>query len=103
MEPLVCRVLFIFDFLCIHPFNDGNGRMSRLLTLLLLYQHDYIVGKYISLEKLIEENKQPYYETLQESSVDWDAERNNYLPFLQYLRGIILKAIGSLRLAWNTS
>ena len=91
-DPLMLMVLFIFDFLCIHPFNDGNGRMSRLLTLLLLYQHDYIVGKYISLEKLIEENKQTYYETLQESSVDWDAERNNYLPFLRYLLSIILKA-----------
>ncbi len=91
-DPLMLMVLFIFDFLCIHPFNDGNGRMSRLLTLMLLYQHDYIVGKYISLEKLIEENKQTYYETLQESSVGWDTEHNNYLPFLRYLLGIILKA-----------
>ncbi|MBR5186681.1 MAG: Fic family protein [Akkermansia sp.] len=91
-DPLMLMVLFIFDFLCIHPFNDGNGRISRLLTLLLLYQHGYIVGKYISLEKLIEENKQTYYETLQESSVGWDTEHNNYLPFLQYLLGIILKA-----------
>ncbi len=91
-DPLMLMVLFIFDFLCIHPFNDGNGRMSRLLTLMLLYQHDYIVGKYISLEKLIEENKQTYYETLQESSTGWDAGNNNYLPFLQYQLGIILKA-----------
>ena len=57
-DPLMLLVLFVFDFLCIHPFNDGNGRMSRLLALMLLYQHGYIVGKYISLEKLIEENKQ---------------------------------------------
>lgn len=91
-DPLMLMVLFIFDFLCIHPFNDGNGRMSRLLTLLLLYQHDYIVGKYISLEKLIEENKQSYYETLQESSDGWNTGHNNYLPFLRYLLGIILKA-----------
>lgn len=91
-DPLILLVTFIFDFLCIHPFNDGNGRMSRLLTLLLLYQHGYIVGKYISLEKLIEENKQTYYETLQESSTGWDMGNNNYLPFLQYLLGIILKA-----------
>ena len=91
-DPLMLMVLFIFDFLCIHPFNDGNGRMSRLLTLMLLYQHGYIVGKYISLEKLIEENKQTYYETLQESSTGWDAGNNNYLPFLQYQLGIILKA-----------
>ena len=66
-DPLMLMVLFIFNFLCIHPFNDGNGRMSRLLTLVLLYRHGYIVGKYISMEKLIEENKQGYYETLQES------------------------------------
>ncbi len=91
-DPLMLMVLFIFDFLCIHPFNDGNGRMSRLLTLLLLYQHDYIVGKYISLENLIEENKQSYYETLQESSDGWNTGHNNYLPFLRYLLGIILKA-----------
>lgn len=91
-DPLILLVLFVFDFLCIHPFNDGNGRMSRLLTLMLLYQHGYIVGKYISLEKLIEENKQTYYEALQESSVGWDTGNNNYLPFLQYQLGIILKA-----------
>ncbi len=91
-DPLILLVLFVFDFLCIHPFNDGNGRMSRLLTLLLLYQHSYIVGKYISLEKLIEENKQTYYEVLQESSAGWDTANNNYLPFLQYLLSIILKA-----------
>lgn len=91
-DPLMLLILFVFDFLCIHPFNDGNGRMSRLLTLMLLYQHGYIVGKYISLEKLIEENKQTYYETLQESSRGWDTEGNNNLPFLQYLLGIILKA-----------
>lgn len=66
-DPLMLMVLFIFNFLCIHPFNEGNRRMSRLLTLVLLYRHSYIVGKYISMEKLIEENKQGYYETLQES------------------------------------
>ena len=91
-DPLILLVVFIFDFLCIHPFNDGNGRMSRLLTLLLLYQHSYIVGKYISLEKLVEENKQTYYEALQESSTGWNAGSNNCLPFLQYLLGIVLKA-----------
>ena len=91
-DPLILLVLFVFDFLCIHPFNDGNGRMSRLLTLMLLYQHGHIVGKYISLEKLIEENKQGYYETLQESSTGWETRENNYLPFLRYLLGIILKS-----------
>lgn len=91
-DPLILLVVFIFDFLSIHPFNDGNGRMSRLLTLMLLYQHGYIVGKFISLEKLIEQNKQGYYESLQASSIGWDAAQGDYLPFLHYLLGIILKA-----------
>ena len=91
-DPLMLSVLFIFDFLCIHPFNDGNGRMSRLLTLLLLYQNGYIVGKYISLEKIIEESKETYYETLRTSSSLWDDGKNDYLPFLRYMLGIILKS-----------
>ena len=91
-DPLMLAVLFIFDFLCIHPFNDGNGRMSRLLTLLLLYQNGYIVGKYISLEKLIEQSKETYYETLQQSSIQWNSCSNNYVPFLRYMLGIILKS-----------
>ena len=91
-DPLMLAVLFIFDFLCIHPFNDGNGRMSRLLTLLLLYQNGYIVGKYISLEKLIEQSKETYYETLQQSSADWNSGTNDYIPFLRYMLGIILKS-----------
>ena len=66
LEPLIAIPIFIHDFLCIHPFNDGNGRMSRLLTLLLLYRSGYIVGKYISLEKLIERTKDSYYDALQE-------------------------------------
>ena len=91
-DPLILSVLFIFDFLCIHPFNDGNGRMSRLLTLLLLYQNGYIVGKYVSLEKLIEQSKETYYETLQQSSNLWNSGKNDYMPFLRYMLGIILKS-----------
>ena len=91
-DPLMIAILFIFDFLCIHPFNDGNGRMSRLLTLLLLYQNGYIAGKYISLEKLIEQSKETYYETLQLSSVNWNSGKNDYMPFLRYMLGIILKS-----------
>jgi Fic family protein len=72
------------DFLCIHPFNDGNGRMSRLLTLLMLYRAGYIVGKYISIEHLIEKTKTSYYESLQESSLNWHEEENDYIPFVQY-------------------
>ena len=91
-DPLMLAILFVFDFLCIHPFNDGNGRMSRLLTLLLLYQNGYIVGKYISLEKLIEQSKETYYETLQQSSANWNDGTNDYMPFMRYMLGIILKS-----------
>jgi len=91
-DPLLLSILFVFDFLCIHPFDDGNGRMSRLLTLLLLYQHGYIVGKYISVEMLIEKSKATYYEALQASSDDWNRGRNDYIPFVRYMLGIVLKA-----------
>jgi Fic family protein len=91
-DPLLLSVMFIFDFLCIHPFNDGNGRMSRLLTLLLLYRQGYIVGKYISIEMLIEKTKDTYYEALQSSSDGWEANRNDLLPFIRYMLGVILKA-----------
>ncbi|SUY45753.1 regulatory protein [Clostridium putrefaciens] len=83
---------FIIDFLCIHPFNDGNGRMSRLLTLLLLYQQGYIVGKYISIEMIIEKTKETYYDTLKESSALWHEGKNNYAPFVKYYLSVILSA-----------
>jgi Fic family protein len=70
-DPLLLIPMFVLDFLCIHPFNDGNGRMSRLLTLLLLYRSGYIVGKYISIEMIIEKTKETYYEVLQDSSAEW--------------------------------
>jgi Fic family protein len=91
-DPLLIIPMFIIDFLCIHPFDDGNGRMSRLLTLLLLYQNDYIVGKYISLEKLIECTKDRYYDVLQESSQGWMEGENDYEPFVKYILGIITAA-----------
>ena len=91
-DPLVLMPIFILDFLCIHPFNDGNGRMSRLLTLLLLYRSGFIVGKYISIEMLIEKSKDSYYEALQESSQNWHEDSNNYMPFLKYMLGIVVKA-----------
>lgn len=91
-DPLVLMPIFILDFLCIHPFNDGNGRMSRLLTLLLLYRAGFIVGKYISIEMLIEKSKDSYYEALQDSSQNWHEGGNNYMPFLKYMLGIIAKA-----------
>lgn len=91
-DPLLIIPMFILDFLCIHPFSDGNGRMSRLLTLLLLYRSGYIVGKYISIEKLIELSKDTYYEALQESSRLWHEGQNNYEPFVKYMLGIIVNA-----------
>lgn len=91
-DPLLLIPMFIIDFLCIHPFNDGNGRMSRLLTLLLLYQNDYIVGKYISLEKLIERTKDNYYDALWASSQRWIEDENNYEYFVEYILGIITVA-----------
>ena len=91
-DPLLIVPMFILDFLCIHPFNDGNGRMSRLLTLLLLYRSGYIVGKYISIEKVIETTKDTYYEALQSSSQDWHEEENDYSHFVRYMLGVILSA-----------
>lgn len=92
IDPLLLIPVFILDFLCIHPFNDGNGRMSRLLTLLLLYQNTYIVGKYISIEMMIERTKETYYEVLRLSSVDWHENENDYKPFVKYYLGIVLAA-----------
>jgi Fic family protein len=91
-DALLLIPMFVFDFLCIHPFNDGNGRMSRLLTLLLFYRAGYIVGKYISLEKLIESSKDTYYEVLGDCSADWHENKNDYAPFVRYYLGILLKA-----------
>ena len=92
IDKLVLIPMFILDFLCIHPFNDGNGRMSRLLTLLLFYKAGYIVGKYVSMEMLIEKTKETYYEALQASSTGWHEGENSYEPFVKYYLGIMLKA-----------
>ena len=92
MDKLLLIPMFILDFLCIHPFNDGNGRMSRLLTLLLYYKAGYLVGKYISMEMLIERTKETYYEALQASSIGWHENENSYEPFVKYYLGIIQKA-----------
>ena len=92
LDSLILIPMFILDFLCIHPFNDGNGRMSRLMTLLLLYQSGYFVGKYISIERLIADSKETYYEVLQESSAEWHEGTNEYLPFVRYMLGIVVAA-----------
>ncbi len=91
-EPLLLIPIFIHDFLCIHPFNDGNGRMSRLLTTLLLYQNGFYVGKYISLESKIAKNKDLYYSALGESQIGWHEEKDNPVPFINYLLSTVLSA-----------
>ncbi|WP_249028582.1 Fic family protein [Tannockella kyphosi] len=91
-NALLLIPMFVLDFLCIHPFNDGNGRMSRLMTLLLLYRTNCIVGKYISIEKIIEQSKETYYETLQVSSYGWHEDENDYAPFVRYMLGVIIAA-----------
>ena len=95
-DALVLIPMFIFDFLCIHPFHDGNGRMSRLLTLLLLYRSGFMVGKYISLEMLIEESKADYYEASQASSAHWHENECDMKPYVEYTLGIVLKAYREL-------
>ena len=95
-DLLVLIPIFILDFVSIHPFNDGNGRMSRLLTLLLLYKAGYMAGKYISIEKIIEETKESYYDTLEKSSIKWNNNENDYSYFVEYYLGIILNAYRDL-------
>lgn len=92
IDPLVLIPIFIHDFLCIHPFNDGNGRMSRLLTTLLFYRSGYVVGKYISIEKTIEKTKSTYYDVLHQSGVHWHDATNNAIPFVKYILSIIVSA-----------
>ena len=90
IDALILIPCFIVDFLCIHPFNDGNGRMSRLLTLLLLYKNGYSVGKYISIEKQIEKTKDRYYDALETADTGWHEEKNDPTPFIRYMLTVIL-------------
>ena len=90
VDSLILIPTFIADFLCVHPFNDGNGRMSRLLTLMLLYQTGFNVGKYISLEKHIEKTKDEYYRALREADMNWQEEQNDPTPFIKYMLGVII-------------
>ena len=92
VEPIIMIPIFIHDFLCIHPFNDGNGRLSRLLTTLLLYKNGFYVGRYISLESLIARDKAAYYEALNKAGVNWHDGNEDIVPFIKYLLGIILAA-----------
>lgn len=90
VEPLIIIPIFIHDFLCIHPFNYGNGRMSRLLTTLLLYQNGFYIGKYISLEAKISKNKDLYYSAMSQSQTGWHEGKEDALPFIKYILGTIL-------------
>lgn len=90
VEPLIIIPIFIHDFLCIHPFNYANGRMSRLLTTLLLYQNGFYIGKYISLEAKISKNKDLYYSALSQSQTGWHEGKEDALPFIKYILGTIL-------------
>ncbi len=90
VDPLILIAAYVLDFLCIHPFRDGNGRMARLLTLLLLYQSHYDVGRYISLERIIEDTRESYYDTLQRSSVGWHEGAHALEPWTEYLLGVVI-------------
>ena len=91
-EPLVLLPLAVLDFLCVHPFTDGNGRVARLLSLLLLYHFDYHVGRYISLERIIEESRVTYYEALERSSRGWHDDTHDARPWLEYVWGVLIRA-----------
>lgn len=90
VDELILIPCFILDFLCIHPFNDGNGRMSRLLTLLLLYRQGYLAGQYVSIEKAIADTKEAYYDALAKADQGWHEGANDPKPFIKYMLGIIL-------------
>ncbi|QUE87282.1 Fic family protein [Exiguobacterium alkaliphilum] len=96
VDSLILTSMFVLDFLSIHPFNDGNGRMARLVTLLLLYQFGFEVGRYISLEKIVEERKEDYYESLRLSSIHWHENRQDPFPWINYLLSVILAAYKEL-------
>lgn len=102
MDALILIPMFVLDFLCIHPFQDGNGRMSRLLTLLLLYRAGYRIGKYISIEQIIADSKETYYEALQESSFGWHENKNDYTAFVRYFLGVLVAAYREFetRVSW---
>ena len=94
IDSLILTALYVLDFLCIHPFLDGNGRMARLITVLLLYHYGYDVGRYISLERVLEQTKESYYETLHESSHGWHEGKHDSLPWVEYFLSTILAAYG---------
>ena len=96
LQGLVAVPLTVLDFLCVHPFADGNGRVARLLALMLLYQHGERVGRYVSLERIIEESKATYYESLERSSQGWHDGRHDAMPWLRYFWGTLTRAYREL-------
>lgn len=92
VPALIAVACLVLDFLCIHPFRDGNGRVSRLLTVLALYHHGIDVGRYISLERLIEESKEDYYAVLLSSSTGWHEGKHDLLPWLNYFLAVLRRA-----------
>ncbi|MEA5075095.1 MAG: Fic family protein [Coriobacteriia bacterium] len=92
VDPLISVPAFVLDFLCIHPFTDGNGRISRILNLLLLYQTGFEVGRYVSLERIIEDSKETYYESLEASSQGWHEGEHDLVPWLEYSHGVLIAA-----------
>ena len=92
IDPLILIALYLLDFLCVHPFLDGNGRMVRLLTVLLLYREDYEVARYISLERLIERTRESYYDTLYRSSQGWHESAHDPMPWVTYFLGVVRAA-----------
>jgi len=91
-EPLILIALYVLDFLCIHPFTDGNGRMARLLSVLALYHEGYEIGRYISLERLIEQTKESYYDTLYRASQGWHTGSHDPVPWVDYWLSTLLAA-----------
>jgi Fic family protein len=96
IEPLLLVPLYVHDFLCIHPFSDGNGRIARLLSVLMLHKLGYDVGRYVSLERIIEATKATYYDSLAASDVGWNEGRHDHVPFTEYLLGVVLAAYREL-------
>jgi len=92
LPPLLAAGTLIFDLLCVHPFRDGNGRVSRLLTLLVLYQQGFEVGRYLSLERLVEESKETYYDVLAASSTDWHDAAHDLVPWWNHFLSILRRA-----------
>ncbi len=95
-SPLLVSILFILDFVCIQPFEQGTGQMARLLSLLMFNKNDFTVGRYISIDAEIEASQDTYFAALKESAKDWATGENDYLPFVEYMLNVLLKCYEEL-------